>query len=159
MQRKNTNEHAADEGGLDVGHHACRHERDDQQQREHRIGRALGAGQVLVEFSRQIEHDEVAGLAWQPADRLPGADQEHGVADVDLLLAQPMGLEGRTSAPHPDYRELIARQLLPLYDGLADEARGLRDHHLQHADSLGLVQPRTGEPARTRTRYSRSASR
>ncbi|MCY1244451.1 hypothetical protein D9M72_575250 [compost metagenome] len=102
------------------------------------MGRLAGGGGGLVHLGGQAEHQEVAAARLQVADRLPGADHQQGVAQLQLLFQQA-ALQRLAVAPQADHVEVVLAAELQLAHALAEQGGFRRQGHFGHAHVMGLV--------------------
>ncbi len=101
-------------------------------------GARLTAGRISSLSAGRAQYHQIAALRLEPAQPLPGSDQQQRVAQLEPLLreSERTGLAFASQAHHV---ELILGSQLEPGDGLADQA-GLGGHDdLGHPDVLGAV--------------------
>ncbi|MDT4831317.1 hypothetical protein FQZ97_648260 [compost metagenome] len=129
---------AGDQRGQHVGDDAADHQHHHRRQAEQGEGRLAGGRRHLVDLRRQAQHQEVATLALQLADRLPGADHQQGIAELELFLDQ-LGFQGLAVAPQADHVEVVLAAEGQVGEALADQRGVRRQGYLGHADLVGLL--------------------
>ena len=105
-------------------------------------GARRAAGQHLVEFLRQIQHDEAVPGVLHALDRLPGPSEQRRVAGLDDV-AQPRATPAPRGAGAPAFNS-TGRAQLGLDHDLADPAGVTRGHRLDHADVLRAIDGEIG---------------
>ena len=124
---------------MNVGDDPRGHEGHRQDEDQDGLGGLLGRGQDFVEFLGEIQGDQVVTALLELAERLPGSGQEQGVAAPQDLLADTEGWMRVAAPAQADHRQLGVGQVHGLGHRHIDELRLLRDHDLDHADVIGLV--------------------
>ena len=120
-----------------VGDFVGQHHRHHQRQAKQRVRRLRDGRRHFVHLGRQVEHDKVVGFGLQLTDRLPVADHQQDVAQLQRLVHQ-LAAQRLAVAADAHHVQIVAAAERRFAQAFAQQRRVRDQRHFGHADVARL---------------------